>query len=407
MKHYISLLYAFVLLVATSSCSHSNEPEPDPDPDVPVARRVVLVYQVANNNGLGPDSLDDLAEMQAAAEAGHVGNDGRLLVYHHYTGMAPVLYEVTPDGLNTLKTYSTSLSSASYARMVEVFGDVADLSPADSYGIILWGHGSGWLQDGISESAAQTKSYGCDNGKWMNITTLAAALGSGLKWDFVYFDCCFMASVEVAYQLRDVTPVIAGSVTEIAAEGMPYDRTISHFFSADPDFLINAAKETFAYYQEWQTTNCREECVPKTFSKRYCTISVFRTGGLEELASSVAEIYKSTPAARPADLTLTAYGRNSFANYYFDFGGYVRQLCFDKGGTERYAGASEHYARFADALAGVIGYKDDMHFVFGSTTPIPLHSGLSTFVPSVTCGLTSTVNYNTLQWYTDVASYLN
>ena len=79
-------------------------------------------------------------------------------------------------------------------------------------------------------------AFGFDKGQKMNLTTLARTL-QGQNFGFVYFDCCYMGSVEVAYELRHAMP----------SNGMPYNRNIRCFFAPEAD-LLTAARNTFELY---------------------------------------------------------------------------------------------------------------------------------------------------------------
>lgn len=406
--HPILISLAPALLSLAASCH--DEPKksvPGPEPEPEPVGRCVLVYQVANNNGLASKSIDDIEEMQQAAAEGIPGDKGVLLVYNHRNNRAPVLIQVKEDGLDTLKTYSTALTSVDAARMLEVFDDMRAVAPADDYGLILWGHGSGWLQDGTAEAPQHKRSYGGDSGKWMNITTLADVIAeAGRPFSFLYFDCCYMASVEVAYELRHAVPVIAGSVTEIAGEGMPYHRTLDRFFTPGDADIIGAAKATFDYYDEWSAGIKRPECSPQGFSQRYCTMSVILTDGLDRLAEATAKIYSRTPAAYPADMKPQPYGRgSSYRDKYFDFGKYVADLCKDAAGNERYTGAGTDLREFRSAIAACVAQDLAMEFIFGTNTPISEHCGLSTYIMK-NADDAQTKNYVTLSWYSDIASQL-
>ena len=41
---------------------------------------------------------------------------------------------------------------------------------------------------------------------------------------FIMFDDCYMSSMEVAYDLKDVTDYIIASTSEVMAYGMPYEK---------------------------------------------------------------------------------------------------------------------------------------------------------------------------------------
>lgn len=201
--HILICLVTALLLPLFVSCSDSPEPEPAK------SHRTVLVYMAACNS-LGSAGFDklDLDEMQSAVRAGQL-DGGRLLVFHAGTSGNYKLLEITPEEIVTLKMYNENgeHSSVSAKFMSQVIDDTKRLAPADSYGLVLWSHGLGWLQNGITDDFADgisSQSWGEERGRTMNISSLAAAL-SGKNLDFVYFDCCFMASVEVAYELRHVT----------------------------------------------------------------------------------------------------------------------------------------------------------------------------------------------------------
>ena len=112
---------------------------------------------------------------------------------------------------------------------------------------MLWSHGDGWLQNGSDDKTLpgldqapedgaavldvpSVAGWGMENSRKMKVSTLARTLEQSQPIDFVYFDCCYMASVEVAYEMRRATPVIVGSVIELPAEGMPYHKTPQHLF---------------------------------------------------------------------------------------------------------------------------------------------------------------------------------
>ncbi|MDE6526599.1 MAG: hypothetical protein K2L75_05035 [Muribaculaceae bacterium] len=399
-------VYLLVAASFLSSCGNDDDaPVPFPPTPQEEVGRTVLVYQVANRNGLSGNSISDINEMRQAAAAGDIGSDGRLIVYNHRNNTSPMLLEIKAGAVDTLKVYDTAVSSASSARMAEVLDDMASYSPAREYGLILWGHGTGWLQDGREDISPMQRSYGGDNGQWMNVSTLSRVLSEGPALSFLYFDCCFMASVEVAYELGSIVPRVASSVMEIAAEGMPYHMSVKHFFSKDDGYLSDAAAATFDYYSEWQRAGSRPECSPSTFSRRYCAMTVYRTDGIAALAEATRRIYSRSATPYPAGMKPMAYGRGTHAANYFDFGLYVHDLCIDSEGNERYSGAAADLAAWNDCLDAIIEYKADIGYVFGSTLAVSNHSGLSTYIFSGTEDL-ATKNYNTLRWYADIASAL-
>lgn len=137
---YISFLgLLFICMVAFMTACGSDEPTPDPGIDPPepsVASRTVLVYMVATNNmGTGKYDELDINEMLEAAANGDF-NDGRLIVYHAPYRSAPVLKEITKEGIDTLKIYDEDAVSVKISQMRTVIEDTKELAPADDYGLV-------------------------------------------------------------------------------------------------------------------------------------------------------------------------------------------------------------------------------------------------------------------------------
>ncbi|MDE6703365.1 MAG: hypothetical protein K2K00_06795 [Muribaculaceae bacterium] len=383
------LLSGVVIFFSAVSCNHDEPDEPLPA-EVEETGRTVLVYMLSSKNGLGSSSpydydIQDINEMVAAAKEGDI-TDGRLLVFHSASNGNQVLKEITAEGkIDTLKIYDTALVPQSVERMSQVLDDMTELSPARDYGLILWGHGTGWIEDGLDDSGSsdiKTYSYGSENNnsRKMNITSMATVL-DGRGFGFIYFDCCYMASVEVAYQLRHVTPRLVVYPTEILAYGMPYDRNIKHFFAPEPE-LKEAARNTFDLY---------DNMTPARY--RMCTVSVLNTAGLDRLAAVTRAIYANNSTGVPSGYTPQRY-TTSGNHYYCDFGGYIGALKADE----------EQRAEFEAAMAEVVELELATERIW-NTLSINEHSGLSTFIMD-SDNDASNKNYNRLDWFADVASSL-
>lgn len=388
-RHYIWLNFLVVMaFVAIMSSCLDEKDEPAPPLPPTEASRTVLVYMLASNNGLGAAApydydIQDIKEMELAAANGDLG-DGRLLVYHSASNGNNILKEITAKGIDTLKIYSTDDLPQTSARMGEVFDDMKTFAPARDYGLILWGHGTGWLQDGIAEEEplADTYSYGSEhNSKWkMNITTLARAI-AGRGFSFLYMDCCYMASVEVVYQLRNAVPRIVAYPTEVLAYGMPYEKNVKHFFADEPE-LEEAARNTYDFYDALSD-----------YRYRMCTVSVINTLGLDRLAAATRAIYQRNRTGIPAGYKPQPYTTSSTC-YYHDFGSYVSALDSDEALISEYKAAMAEVVEFELASEQIWGKLD-----------INEHSGLSTFIMKNDAEA-GKINYNQLDWYIDVASAL-
>lgn len=382
---------ALSLTLVLCSCA-SDGPDPTPQPRDPV-ERAVLVYMAARNS-LGRDKYDraDIAEMERAVRSGNINPDSRLIIYHADVSGSQTLVELTTRGRDTLKVYDSDRLSVSVARMREVIDDVRELSPASRYGLILWSHGNGWLQNGIAETlSAQPKSdkvdngsislqsWGEESGRTMNITSLADAL-AGSGFDYVYFDCCYMASVEVAYELRHVTPYIVGSAIELPAEGMPYDRTLKYLTARDAD-LVGAATTTFEHYDAM------------TGSDRTCAISVIATAPLDRLAEVSHRIVSASGRATPADYRPQRFQTESSCRY-FDMKHYYDAMALCAGSGE------DLMQEWNEVVDECVIYKASTPYIWGRL-PIDAHCGLSTYILPPD-GDPTFKGYDTLSWYARV-----
>lgn len=402
-RHISALLAILLLQLPLTGCSDSDDKEPEPAPapsDEPV-ERVLLVYMAAYNNlgdngsySSGDFDLNDIDEMKTAARNGAFGHN-RLILFHTRYGEAPAIKEVTADGtVRTLKTYDASFSPVVGANMRTIFADVKTLAPASNYGLVLWSHGNGWLQTGLVEKAPAKRAFGDHMGNSMNVTTLAKSL-RGENFDFVYFDCCFMAGVEVAYELRDVAPVIVASASELPSPGMPYDLTLPYLMAdkADPE---GAAKATFNHYNSL------------TGSERTCTMSVISTAGLSKLAAEVKSLYLNYRTL-PSGVSLQQFvSRNDgrFYGYFYDLRHYLFEL---SGGENRDPEGAIAYENAVQAINECVTYSASTPWLWEREAwyrvKIDWHCGLSTYVMGSPDDA-QTNGYTQLQWYDDVASAL-
>lgn len=306
-----------ILVMPLLMACHKDEVKPEP---VPVASRTVVVYMVANNN-LGTSGYDrlDIEEMTAAAFDGAIPEGSHLMVYHAKRQNQPELIEITAEGSKRLKVYDGDYRaglSLTPDRFDEVLTDVEALAPADSYGLVLWSHGTGWVETAntLSERSAgslvSTLSFGNDFGYEMKVTTLAEALSSR-RFDFIYFDCCLMGSIEVAYELRHITPVIVASPTELQVFGMRYDLNVPVFFGRKAD-MVKAAQNTFDHYDGLEG------------QARACSMVVIDTEALEPLADVTRDIMATGATPRSGYTPVSFY--RSYNNAIVDMTHYIYGL---------------------------------------------------------------------------------
>lgn len=390
-------MLAVAVFIGASLAGCDNEPpylHPEVDPvgqETGKVGRSVLVYLLSDNSlGAGGYDRNNLADMIDAAKAGRLGGN-RLLIYHDdRMADTPALKEVTPLGLKILKYYSKEESSVSPGRMEQAIADFKAYAPADRYGLIVWSHATGWLQTGLPDAKGGAKPLwvGEDSGQYMNITTLARVL-DGKDFDYIYFDCCHMASVEALYELRGVAGTFVGSCAELPADGMPYYETLPYLMADEAD-LVGAARATFSHYDALEGT------------ERTVTMSVIDASSLDRLADYTKALYSLHPSL-PEDYTVQPFERPKFGGmpcYMFDFEDYVEGLYSSSSDSE----LRRAYADWLLALNDCVVYQAATPWIF-DTVKVDSHCGLSTYVLRRESDADNK-GYRQLSWYTDVASCL-
>lgn len=247
-----------LLTVLLAGCKHSkSEPEPEPQPVNPDG--VTIVYAI-NKSSLSGNFMQDTAEMKAAMVSVDMSRQ-RLLVYLTESASKTALYELQQIGKKKVltwrkvKEYDRQQTSTAPAVMKRVISDALSVYPDADHSLIFWGHGTAWTP-GFSDhetraDAPAQYSYGGEYGKnnewqWTEITDIANAIPDG-AFRTIWFDCCYMSSIEVAYQLRHKTDMYVAYPTEVWEYGLNYDGVLPFIMRENQD-LIGAAGKFYSYY---------------------------------------------------------------------------------------------------------------------------------------------------------------
>lgn len=252
-----------LLLCALAGLAACHDDEDDSPQDVKTAR-TVLVYMAGENNLTVTSNGDrylcvDLAEIIEGSKS--LAENQRLFVFvdslsEKGKNSTPVIMEVKGGKTTIMHQFESDFYSCDPARFREIVQYVESTAPAESYGLVLWGHASGWSvsTDTIAGSRT-TRAYGQDNGtdhggslKWMNITQMARALEGLPKFDFIFADCCNMICAEVGYELRNVTDYLIGSPAEIPGDGAPYDQLAPIFYKSGSQLYKGIIDTYYDYY---------------------------------------------------------------------------------------------------------------------------------------------------------------
>lgn len=367
MNKYLTIIMTIVTMLVFSSCDkEKNETKPYQQ------SRTVLIYAVASNN-LSSYLERDMAEMIVAAPyVKGLGDNVRVLLYSVASKNASeaTIAELSKnhDGsydFKTLKSYDRETFSTDPKRMSEVFADLRQMAPADKFGLIFWSHGTGWLPDFNSHQLpGMQKSFGWDSYKnttdKCDIIELADAIPNYM-FDYIWFDACYMMSIELAYQLRLKCDYLGGYPTEDWNPGMNYDSTLPLLASPTPD-LVGAAKAFFDYYNE---------------SNSAVTVSVISTKDLYLLAAVCAEIYAKCNRPKSA-FGFQDYGRSPYQGFY-DLGQFTRAYIENSAATLQQT--------YADGLIGYLNDAINQVLVYGGCTSKDFYGNANAFDPDIYSGL--------------------
>lgn len=295
-KFFITIVSLFTLC----SCHSDDAPEEEP---IKKAKRTVLVYMAAENN-LNSYATDDLNEMKTGSFS--LDDEQNLIVYidKANSSTSPILARVK-NGTLVDSVFMKEALSADPTVLENVIKYTKEHYPAKSYGLVLWGHASGWIvSNSDSISAAQSRAYGGSTGNnsssgsgkyWMNIVPMAKAITNAMGTDllkFVIGDCCSFACVEVAYELRNITEYVIGSPAEIPDMGAPFDLIVPDMFKETDNFYEDIIDHYYNFYIDTYKTvpNVYYNRVPGDLSGYSVPLAAIKSSELENFASATAKI---------------------------------------------------------------------------------------------------------------------
>lgn len=379
MKLCKAIILFCILCLSLTSCHNEKD-----DSEARKGSRVVLVYMVSENSLVGYDN-QDISEMLRGIS--RIPDGDKLLLYVDSNEL-PAIYclnnktnatqlsELTPEFV-----YSEERNSCSEEQMSDVLSYVQTHHRAESYGIVLWSHGSGWLPSFSNYedyNFVRRRSFGIDNGKntnvnsgySMSISKLHNALKSmGKKFDYVMFDACFMQGIEVVYELRDVANYIISSPAEIPAEGAVYNQILLSLF--DKENYARSISES--YVQSYR--------VNSSYGALVSTVDCKQLDELAKVSASLVAQYKDNFLNADYSDVLKyftyAWRNMSISPDMFDMGGvfktalpadkYVEwKKAFDK--AVPYSFATTRW--YSDYMRGYIHVDEDMFSGLNMCVPL-------------------------------------
>ena len=295
-------------------------------------------------------------------------------------------------------------------RVGEYIATMAEIAPAERYGIIFAGHGQGWITRDIVNGDRDVTILGAGHNPWtpalgaevtrafgesnvqLNIDELAAGIElSGIVLDYILFDACFMSNIEAVYDLRHSANYIIASPCEIMGRGFPYHRTLPYLFkdSGMSTDYIGAAKSYYEYY--------RDEYVG---SSRCGSVAVYDCSKIESLANATRDVMQTAKQEGDYDITALQTYEGQRPHQFYDFGEWVGVVATN----------DDALAAFRKELSECVIAKftlDSFYSAYGNygTYPINLdvYSGVTTSAPSEAYPN----GWRTTSWYKEVVALEN
>jgi len=291
--------------------------------------------------------------------------------------------------------------------MTSVFSTAFSAYPADSYGLVLWSHGLGWIPQTSSYKAISRYAGIDQNGGstyyYLNIPSLQSVLAAtNLHFDYILFDECYMASVEALYQLRNYADYFIGSPTEIPGPGAYYTDVVRAMFasSSSTTALNNADKTADAYYNYYN--NKYDITKESDFSNDNwiagASVTLVKSSALENLAAATKNILPTYIKNKTAIGTNNIFCYDPLRDkYFYDLETLIKQL----------TGGNAEYTAWKTAFDNcVIKYQTTatnyMSYSNGTYNFISMNGsfGLSSYIPSSNSTSMNT-NFQATQWYID------
>ena len=293
---FIGLLFMTAVLMMASCIT--NEKVDDKK------NRTVLVYIGADNN-LSNIANSNIYSMNSCISSGM--DNSNLLVFVDRKDVPPALLHIHDFKIDTVARYPEKDSSDPMV-LREVIDYVTENWEAESFGLVMWSHGTGWLptsqlhyvapnmkyaqsRDGrtpyntVNEERnnpfAYTKAFAWEDRKGetpaykcMDLDGMVEAIPDGV-FDFIVFDACYMGNVEVVYALRNKANSIVSSCYEIVSYGFPYHIVTRDLMNGN---LLKSCNEFYNYYNSmsgWE---------------QMAGVSLVKTEGLDSLARCFRKI---------------------------------------------------------------------------------------------------------------------
>lgn len=415
-KKICDFIIATLFIVVGVSCSNGDSPDGPDVPVTPVGQTVFMFFPWSNS--LLSDFRRTVEDMQTVV-AQRSMKDERIMVFMATSEREAVLFELKKQNgrclTDTLRRYSDR-PFTSRQWLTSLFSEVMTLAPASRYGMVVGCHGLAWVpvqgqrnarkRLGSQERIEEDNLYkeeridkegddlmhfevqgpvttrfigGTYPETQIETTDLADAMAdAGFHTEYILFDACYMSSVEVAYELKDVTHYLIASPTEVLSYGFPYTTMGKHLLGT-PNYkcIVDSFISFYSSYNLPYGTVAVTDCTQ--LDALAAIAQQINAAATEQINVAAAE---PTNAASEGKLNTARSGKN-VPNGVQIMDGYSPTLFYDLGHLMSLKDAGTVLtAAFAEQLGKTVPYKGHTSQYFTALKDAPVdikhYSGLNT-----------------------------
>ena len=201
-----------------------------PGGGAPMAEWTFMVYMAADNN-LDAAALRDIREMEKVGSTDRV----RVVVFldrergwqtsrHALIQRRPNSDLLSLDPSQPTTQDLGDLDSGNPETLTRFVSWATQTWPARRYALVIWNHGDGWRSLG-DQTVLDTRAIASDDtsGSKMYMRDVRQALErSGARLDLIAMDACLMGMIEVAWELKDLSPLLVAAAHNIPTDGYEY-----------------------------------------------------------------------------------------------------------------------------------------------------------------------------------------
>lgn len=366
MRKHIAIAILLLTFLIFAACSKENDQE-SPREEVPNKQTIILFFPwsgTTTSNGLYYFITQNVREIQQAIIENKGFSNARFVCFMSNNSESAVMYEMKyKEGkcVNDTVQHFSKPDFSDAATIQQIIKQAVRLAPAERYGMIVGGHGSGWLP-APSSDRKKTRFIGGYSGVYATDThVFAQALNDvGQKMEYILFDNCYMANIEVAYEFRNATDIMIASSSEIIERGIPY-QNIFKFLVERPNYESFVA----GFHDFYQS-----------YTYPFGALSAIDCSQAEAMAGIMRRVNSlSTWDTMNNNLIQKLDGYSP--PIFYDMGDYVRHLCKDQ----------VLISEFEQALNQLVPYAsctDNLYTeITSSQIPVNTFSGITISDPSL------------------------